>query len=150
MAPEILRISWQLEKFHVVSASIPLVKARVETSFVLHPASGCRCWKTRNDRGLMTVGDGFSSKFFDHRNYNPPMKRAFYIDELPPHVAPFRPTSSPPRWELIREINGHGNDPPRSRNFRITLSRTLRSSEGKVWRRSLFLISLRDFECDFF
>lgn len=57
------------------------------------------------------AGDGFSSKFFDHRNYNPPMKRAFYIDELPPHVA--RSGQLPPRrrWELIREINGHGNDP---------------------------------------
>lgn len=89
MAPEILGISRQLEKFRVVSSLDPLVKPRVEISSFVR----IRVQMLENSKRSLKAmgGDGFSSKLFDHRNYNSPMERPFYIDELPPHAANFLP-----------------------------------------------------------
>lgn len=135
MAPEILGISRQLEKFRVVSSLDPLVKPRVEISSFVR----IRVQMLENSKRSLKAmgGDGFSSKLFDHRNYNSPMERPFYIDELPPHAADSGQLPPGRRWELIREINGR-----EMILFEILELRCDQARE-KVWRRfcSWFLFS---------
>lgn len=145
-----------LRSFTSFQPRSPSLRARVEISFVggsfvsREREARSRVQMLENSkrsRGMMTAGNGFSSKLFDHRNYNPPPYETGFLYRwiLPPHVARFRPTSSPTKMR----VNPWNQWPrkwssSRSRNFRNCncLSCALRSSEGKVWRRSLFLILL--------
>lgn len=114
-----------LRSFTSFQPRSPSLRARVEISFVggsfvsrererEKPDPGCRCWKTRNDRG-----GWWRPGMVSHRSCSiivittrRPMKRAFYIDEFYHHMWPVSGQLPPRRrWELIREINGHGNDP---------------------------------------